>query len=81
MSLGRALHQKPGNAGRNAGGRGEAEPEAKRDEARTARDETGSPGREDLLGQAWRAPAFITSTARTARCGPACRVVWEGSVS
>ncbi len=52
MSLGRAVHQKPGEAGRNAGGRGEAEPKAMRDEARTARHETGSPGREDLLGQA-----------------------------
>ena len=24
-------------------------------------------------------PRFLTSTSRTARCGPACRVVWEGS--
>jgi group II intron reverse transcriptase/maturase len=46
------MHQKPGEPGRNAGGRGEAEPEAVRDEARTARHETGSPGREDLLAQA-----------------------------
>ena len=23
-------------------------------------------------------PALMTSTSRTARCGPACRVVWEG---
>jgi group II intron reverse transcriptase/maturase len=52
MSLGCAVHQKPGHAGRNAGGRGEAESEAVRDEARTARHETGSPGREDLLAQA-----------------------------
>ena len=52
MSLGRAMHQKPGEPGRNAGGRGEAESEAMRDEARTARHETGSPGREDLLAQA-----------------------------
>ena len=51
MSLGRAVHQKPGSAGRNAGGRGEAEPEAERDEARTARHETASPGRDDLLAQ------------------------------
>lgn len=51
MSLGCAVHQKPGNAGRNAGGRGEAEPEAMRDEARTARHATGSPGRDDLLVQ------------------------------
>ena len=24
-------------------------------------------------------PVLLTSTFRTARCGPACRVVWEGS--
>ena len=52
MSLGRAVHQKPGGPGRNAGGRGEAAPEAVRDEARTVRHETGSPGRDGLLAQA-----------------------------
>lgn len=52
MSLGRAVHQKPGEAGRNASGRGDAKPEVLRDEARTARHETGSPGRDDLLFQA-----------------------------
>jgi RNA-directed DNA polymerase len=31
-----------------------------------------------LLRQTWLAPALMTSTSRTARCGPACRVVWEG---
>ncbi|MDD3352615.1 hypothetical protein [Zoogloea sp.] len=36
MSLGRAVHQKPGGPGRNAGGRGEA----------------ASPGRDGLLAQA-----------------------------
>ncbi|WP_068639723.1 group II intron reverse transcriptase/maturase [Thauera butanivorans] len=51
MSLGGAEHQKPAQAGRIAGGRGEAKPEAVRDEARTARHETGSPGREGLLLQ------------------------------
>ena len=51
MSLGRAVHQKPGETGRNAGGRGEAAPEAVRDEARTARYETGSLGRDGLLAQ------------------------------
>lgn len=51
MSLERAVHQKPGHAGRNAGGRGEAALEAMRDEARTARHATGSPGREGLLAQ------------------------------
>ena len=52
MSLGRAVHQKPGGPGRNAGGRSEAAPEAVRDEARTVRHETGSPGRDGLLAQA-----------------------------
>lgn len=52
MSLGRAVHQKLGNPGCNAGGRGEAEPEAVHDEARTARHETASPGRDGLLAQA-----------------------------
>lgn len=52
MLLGRAVHQKPGEPGRNAGGRGEAESEAVRDEARTARHETGGPGRDGLLAQA-----------------------------
>jgi len=52
VSLERAMHRKPGETGRKAGGRGEADPEAMRDEARTARHETGSPGREDLLAQA-----------------------------
>ena len=51
MSLGRAVHQKPGETGRNARGRGEAKPEAVRDEARTARYETGSLGRDGLLLQ------------------------------
>lgn len=51
MSLGRAVHQKPGETGRNAGGQGEAGPKAVRDEARTARHETGSPGRDGLLAQ------------------------------
>ena len=52
MSLGGAVHQKPAQAGRDAGGRGEAAPEAERDEARPARRETGSPGRAGLLEQA-----------------------------
>jgi len=52
MSLGRAEHQKPGEPGRNAGGRSEAAPEAAHDEARTVRHETASPGRDDLLAQA-----------------------------
>ena len=52
MSLGRAVHQKPAQTGRNARWRGEAEPEAVRDEARTARHETGGSGRDGLLSRA-----------------------------
>ena len=37
MLLGSAMHQKLGQPGRKAGGRGEAKPEALRDEARPAR--------------------------------------------
>ncbi len=51
MSLGRTVHQKPGERGRIAHGRGEATPEGVRDEVRTARRETGSLGRDDLLAQ------------------------------
>ncbi len=51
MLLGREVHQKLGEPGRNAGGLGEAASEAVRDEARTARHETGSPGRDGLLAQ------------------------------
>ena len=32
-----------------------------------------------LLGPAWGAALLMTSTTRTARRGPACRVVWEGN--
>jgi len=46
------VHQKPAQAGRNAQRRGEAEPDAMRDEVRPARHETGSLGRDDLLSQA-----------------------------
>jgi len=52
MSLGRAVHQEPAQAGRNERRRGEAEPEALRDEARTARHATGGSGRDGLLSQA-----------------------------
>lgn len=49
MSLERAVHQKPGEPGCNAAGRGESALDALRDEARTARHATGSLGRDDLL--------------------------------
>ena len=31
-----------------------------------------------LLRQHWHPQTHMTSTSRTARCGPACRVVWQG---
>ena len=31
-----------------------------------------------VLRPAGNAPSLMTSTSRTARCGPACRVVWQG---
>jgi len=31
-----------------------------------------------VLRPSGRSPTLMSSTARTARCGPACRVVWEG---
>ena len=46
------MHQKSGQPERNAGGRGEAESDAERDEARLARQEAEGLGREDLLTQA-----------------------------
>ena len=46
------MHQKSGQPERIDGGRGEAESEAGRDEARLARHETAGLGREDLLTQA-----------------------------
>jgi RNA-directed DNA polymerase len=52
VSLGRAVHQKPGQLGRTEGGRGEAEPATGRDEARLARPETEGLGCESLLAQA-----------------------------
>lgn len=52
MLLGSAMHQKPVQPGRKAGGRGEAKPEALRDEARPARRGIEGSGRESLLTQA-----------------------------
>ena len=51
MSLGNARHQKPGQPGRVVGGKGEARPEAIRDEAVLARSGEEGSGRADLLGQ------------------------------
>lgn len=64
MLLGRAGHQKPANAGRNVGWRGEAEPEAVRDEARMARRGTGSLGRDGLLAQALASANMVMAWKR-----------------
>jgi RNA-directed DNA polymerase len=52
MSLGKARHQKPGQPGRTGAGRGEAGPEAVRDEALLARHAQTGCGAGDLLEQA-----------------------------
>jgi group II intron reverse transcriptase/maturase len=52
MSLGGALHQKPGQPGRTGAGRGEAASEAVSDEAALARHAQTDCGACDLLGQA-----------------------------
>jgi group II intron reverse transcriptase/maturase len=64
MSLKRARHQKPGQPGRIAEGRGEADPEAVGDEARTARHETGSLGRGRLLEQALASANMVAAWKR-----------------
>jgi hypothetical protein len=51
--------------------------------------ERADPQKDDRDGDAYQrdadpdrnersAPSLMTSTSRTARCGPACRVVWSG---
>ena len=64
MSLGGAVHQKPGQPGRKAGGQGEAKPEALRDEARPARHETEGSGRECLLTQALASANMVKAWKR-----------------
>ena len=50
-------------------------PQSERSGRRTAALPAGA---ESLLPPR-RTPSLMTSTSRTARCGPACRVVWEGT--
>jgi hypothetical protein len=66
VSLGRAVHQKPGLPGRTASGRGEAESATGRDEARLARPETEGLGRDGLLAQAL-ARANLVAAGNTSR--------------
>jgi hypothetical protein len=36
--------------------------------------------RQELLAGRYLAPTLLTSSSRTAWCGPACQVVWQGSL-
>ena len=64
MSLGGAVHQKPGQPGRKAGGQGEAKPEALRDEARPARQGIEGSGRDSLLTQALASANMVKAWKR-----------------
>ena len=70
MAMRRALRQMPAQAGRSEVGRGEAACGSGSDEARRPRHETGNTGAGLLV---------FGAQIRTTRCGPACRVVWQGS--
>ena len=64
MWLASARHRKLGQPGRKAGGQGEAEPEALRDEARTARHEIEGSGRDGLLTQALASANLVKAWKR-----------------
>ena len=64
MLLGSAVHQTLGQPGRKAGGRGEAKPEALRDEARPARQGLEGSGRDDLLTQALASANMVMAWKR-----------------
>ena len=58
--------------------RGEALTEKRSEEAPTASHENDRSGARTWTSRV-RPAGHATSTSRTARCGPACRVVWQGS--
>lgn len=64
MLFGRAMHQTLGEPGRNAGGRGEAKPNAVRDEARPARQGIEGSGRDGLLTQALASANMVKAWKR-----------------
>ncbi|MGF6370038.1 RNA-directed DNA polymerase [Paraburkholderia sp. RAU6.4a] len=64
MVLGRAMHPNSAKAERDERRRGEAAPEASRDEARAAHDEAGSLGRDDLLAQAFARANLVMAWKR-----------------
>ena len=73
----KVLRQMPARAGRVGEARGEAACEPVSDEAEGPRHGPNDTGSHDAA--LLHAAGLMTSTFRTARCGPACRVVWEGS--
>ena len=77
MSMSKAMRKMPALAGRVGAARGEAASEPVSDEADGPRHEPNDTGNNDVAFL--HAAVLVTSTSRTARCGPACRVVWEGS--
>ena len=77
MLMSEAMRQMPAPAGRAGAARGEAAREPASDEADGPRHEPNGTGNNDVAFL--HAAVLMTSTSRTARCGPACRVVWEGS--
>lgn len=64
MSLGRAVHQKPGKPGRTARGSGEARLGSGRDEARAVRNEDEGSGRGGLLEQALASANLVAAWKR-----------------
>jgi RNA-directed DNA polymerase len=64
MPLGSARHQKPAQAGRHGQGDGEAGAEARRDEARTARDGGEGLGRGGLLARALASANMVAAWKR-----------------
>ena len=64
MSLGSAVHQTLGQPGCKADGRGEAKPEALRDEARPARQGIEGSGRDSLLTQALASANMVKAWKR-----------------
>mgnify|MGYP002346620863 CR=1 FL=1 len=64
MLLGSAVHQTLGEPGRKAGGRGEAKPDALRDEARPAQQGIEGSGRDGLLAQALASANMVKAWKR-----------------
>ena len=76
MSMSEAMRQMPAPAGRAGAARGEAVRESASDEAEGPRREPSDTGKSDGF-----TPALMTSTSRTARCGPAAGWCGRGPVS